>query len=199
MHMLITGSAGSGTTTLGQALSRKLSARHLDTDDFYWAPSEPPIQVPRAADQRLSMLMVELDRQPHVVLSGSLVAWGAEVEDRFDLIVFLYLPARIRLQRLARRDLARLGHVNPAFMAWAAQYDQGTLGGRCLAGHKAWLAQRRCPVLQLVQDLTTEQRVAIVLEALARRGFARRAGPDGAAPRHPIGRIDAGTGGTIDP
>lgn len=46
------------------------------------------------------MLRTDMQPEPGVVLSGSIVGYGAEVEDAFDLIVFLYLPADIRVERL---------------------------------------------------------------------------------------------------
>ena len=33
------------------------------------------------------------------VISGSLLSWGLEVADRFDLVVFLYLDPEIRMAR----------------------------------------------------------------------------------------------------
>ena len=112
------------------------------------------------------MLRRDMQAERGVVLSGSIVGYGAEVEDAFDLIVFLYLPAAIRVERLRRRDLEIYGTVEAAFLEWAAQYDVGPSEGRSLAKHNAWLAQRSCPVLRLEGDETVAQRVAHVRQAL---------------------------------
>lgn len=47
------GASGSGTTTLGDAVARKLGAKHFDVDDYCWAPTEPPFiqrREPLSAD-----------------------------------------------------------------------------------------------------------------------------------------------------
>jgi hypothetical protein len=77
------------------------------------------------------------------------MGWGAEVEDAFDTIVFLYAPTAIRLERLKLRETARFGCADPQFLTWASQYDEGPPEGRSLAKHTAWLAARRCPVVRL--------------------------------------------------
>lgn len=72
----------------------------LDADANYWLPSDPPFQHKRDAEQRLARLHARLQAAPRVVLSGSIVGWGPEVEDAFDLIVILQLGTAIRVKRL---------------------------------------------------------------------------------------------------
>ena len=49
----VTGASGSGVTTLARALAERLSVAHLDTDDFYWLPSDPPYQQKREIASRV--------------------------------------------------------------------------------------------------------------------------------------------------
>ena len=37
----IFGASGSGTTTLAEKTSRELGYFHLDTDDYFWLPTDP--------------------------------------------------------------------------------------------------------------------------------------------------------------
>jgi adenylate kinase family enzyme len=166
MRIHITGASGAGTTTLAAALAQELWLNHVDADNYYWLPTSPPFKQKRNAHDRVALLREALYSEPGVVLSGSVCGWGAEVEDAFDLIVFLYLPATLRLERLRRREIERYGAADPAFLEWASQYDEGPSEGRSLAKHKAWLAQRRCPVLRLDQDHTVATRVAQVIQVL---------------------------------
>ena len=169
MHIHITGASGSGATTLGVALARALNARHLDGDDYYWLPTSPPFETKRQSADRLALLRADLASSATAVLSGSIVGWGAEVEDAFDFIVFLYLPAAVRVERLRQRETEKYGAADPAFLEWAAQYDSGPTEGRSLAKHNAWLATRTCPVLRLEADETLEQRLNRVLGAMPGR------------------------------
>ena len=53
--------------------------------------------------------------------------------------MFLQAPAEVRIARLRARELAQLGRVDEEFIAWAARYDDGTMEGRSLPRHLAWL------------------------------------------------------------
>lgn len=166
MRIHITGASGSGATTLGAALAQELSLRHADADNYYWLPTSPPFKEKRSTTDRLALVCRDLHSEPGVVLSGSVSGWGSQVEDAFDLVVFLYLPAAVRIERLRRREIERYGAADPAFLKWASQYDEGPSEGRSLAKHNVWLAQRTCPVLRLEQDHTVVERVARVRQAL---------------------------------
>lgn len=95
------------------------------------------------------------------------VAGGEELEDSFDLVVFLSLPTELRLQRIEARETARFGGANPAFLAWAAQYDEGKLPGRSRPRHEAWLARRQCRVLQLEGVQEVQQHIEKIMGAAA--------------------------------
>ena len=172
-HIHVLGASGSGTSTLGVALATRLGARHLDVDDYYWEPTEPPFVRPRPVAQRQRLLDVDLARQAAWVLSGSLCGWGDRYIPRFDCVVFLRVPTALRLARLRRREEERFGdglvpggamHENHrAFLAWAAEYDEGGPDMRSLARHRAWLARLACPVVSLEREMAVAEQVGRVL------------------------------------
>ncbi len=51
-HILITGAAGSGTTTLAIALAKVLGVTHLEADDYFWLPTELPYQHRASREKR---------------------------------------------------------------------------------------------------------------------------------------------------
>lgn len=187
----ITGASGAGTSTLGAALAEALGGTRIEADDHYWLPTDPPYTQKRPPPERLAGLLAALDAHPVAVLAGSVVGWGAALEDRFDLVVFLTLDTALRIARLRQRETALLGHADPAFLAWAAQYDEGPVVGRSLNKHRAWLAERPCPVLELDGDLSVAQRRDAVLArlatlappALAPRGGSSAAGDVAGSPK----------------
>jgi adenylate kinase family enzyme len=167
MRILITGASGSGTSTLGRALAQSLVCAYFDVDDYFWLPTRRPFTQKRDRVLRLSLLLEGLHKAPSAVVGGSIVDWGAELEDAFVLIVFLTVPTPIRIDRLRRREIAQLGHADPLFLEWAAQYDEGRLDGRSLAKHERWLSARSCPILPIDGDIPVNERVARVLKALS--------------------------------
>jgi len=183
VHIL--GASGSGTTTLATALAARCGHTHLDTDDFYWEPTDPPFQRPRERAARQEMLARALDAQPRWVLSGSLCGWGDPFIPRFDLVVFLWLPTAIRLSRLRQReegryDVAALAPGGPlheahvAFMAWAAAYEDGGADMRSRLLHEQWLAALPCACLRLEGALTVDEQLERVAAAV---GNAPSLGP----------------------
>jgi uridine kinase len=166
MNILITGASGSGTTTLGKALARKLSINCLDSDDFFWRPTTPPYTDRMPADERLEQIQAAIRQHANKVVSGSVMGWGKSLENAFDLIVFLYLDTDIRIERLKIREQAEVGFVNSEFIDWAASYDKGPKEGRSLAKHNLWLSKLATPIIRIEGDYTVEERVDKVVSAM---------------------------------
>lgn len=177
MRLHITGASGAGTTTLGQALVDALSATHLDTDAFYWAPTPEPFTEKVPESERLARLGAALERHPRCVLSGSYVSWGDPLTPMFDAVIFLYVPPEERMRRLRAREIQRYGDaVAPggpryehlqAFLAWAATYDDGDGTSRSLVRHETWLAGLDVPVWR-IPDVSVAERVRLVCARVAR-------------------------------
>jgi adenylate kinase family enzyme len=167
MRVLVTGASGSGTTTLGRALAVRLHVPFFDADDYYWLPTNPPFKAKRDSVSRLGLFLGDLRETQSAVVAGSVMSWGAELENSFSLVVFLTLNAEIRVARLRVRELAMLGQIDPEFLEWAGQYEEGRLPGRSRRRHEQWLSERSCPVLRLDGDLSVDERLTRVVQALS--------------------------------
>jgi adenylate kinase family enzyme len=171
----IVGASGSGTTTLGAAIARETGCKHLDTDDFFWLPTDPPFTTKRPVEERLLLMERALDSQPSWVITGSLMGWGDVLISRFDLVVFLYTPPDVRIERLLERERRRYGpqidpgermyDIHKAFMDWAKGYDDPDFDGRSLAKHRKWLRALPCPVVEIDGTPSLDESVARVLSA----------------------------------
>src|SRR5258708_39061978 len=118
MLILITGASGSGTSTLGVALAKELGIAHLDADDYYWLPTAPPFTSKRDHTERLSSVLRDVRAKQSAVLAGSIMEWGLELENAFDLIIYLYLDASIRVERVRAREMERFGRTDSEFLDW---------------------------------------------------------------------------------
>ncbi|MFA9438452.1 AAA family ATPase [Uliginosibacterium sp. sgz301328] len=176
IHVL--GASCCGTTTLGRALATQSGAQHLDTDDFYWAPTDPPYRQARPLQDRVSLLRAAMEETPAWVLSGSMVPWGDVFIERLDLVIFLTVPTEERVRRLRAREVARYGvatlapggamhEQHLAFVEWAAAYDEGGLQMRSRARHEDWLGKLACPVIRLDGELPTAVQVQVVGDWMA--------------------------------
>ena len=169
LRILVTGAAGAGTSTLAAALAQRLAGTAVEADDLFWLPTDPPYRDKRPAEARHALAREALARAGTLVVAGSVMGWGREVEDAFDLIVFLHVPTPVRLERLRARETARFGRVDEAFLKWAGDYDIGPPEGRSLARHIAWMDERGADKVTLAGRQTVDQGVARAIQALGSR------------------------------
>jgi adenylate kinase family enzyme len=174
IHIL--GASGSGTTTLARALSNKLDYVNYDTDDYFWEHTNPPYQQKKDIEERKTLLNSELKNHNKWILSGSLCGWGVVFIPYFDLVIYLWIPKEVRIDRLKERQRQRYGELietdelihkqNNVFVDWASQYDDGDLTIRSKKLHEKWLSELPCKVLRLEGLLEVEEKVAKVLEII---------------------------------
>lgn len=172
----IFGASGSGTSTLGAALSERFGYAHLDTDSFFWEPTDPPYRQLREVDARRRMLGEALDGSSRWVLTGSLCGWGDIFIPRFELAVFLFVPHEMRMARLIARERRRFGAaIEPGgpqyqqyrdFIAWAEKYDTADESMRSLRLHQRWLAALPCTTVRIDGPLAVDEQILPLLNFL---------------------------------
>ena len=175
----IFGASGAGVTTLGEYLAEKWKINYYDSDYFFWEKTDPPFTVRRAPEERNAMIQKELAQAEGWVLGGSIIKW--ELDQAFDLAVFLWLPPEIRLHRLRKREYERYGELiytdetrkaqHDEFIDWCAGYDTNTARGRTLEAHENWMQTLTCPLLRLEGDLTVEERAGRIEKKLSMLGI----------------------------
>lgn len=176
MKIHILGASCAGSTTLGNALAKKTGYTYLDTDAYFWAPSDIPYTIKREPAERKAALKQDFLKEENVIVGGSLVSWGEEWLSMFDLVVFLYTPHELRMQRLHNREVERYGdeiftdpvraELYKQFIDWARGYDDNTTNGRTLNVHLEWLANVTSPVLKIEGDTSVEERVEMVVKEM---------------------------------
>ncbi|WP_314592101.1 AAA family ATPase [Paenibacillus terrigena] len=169
----IFGASGSGVSTLGRELSLKLPHVNLDGDDYFWIEK---FTKQRAPEDRVQLLKEDLSNYHRWILSGAVCGWGDELKSYFDLVIFIYTPKEIRLQRLKDREFQRYGdeilaggskyEQSKAFLEWASLYDDAGLEVRSKSLHERWMSDLPCPILRIEEDYSVKERVDIVLDYL---------------------------------
>lgn len=155
----IFGASGAGTTTLARKTASETGFFHMDTDDYFWLPTEIPFTVKRPADERLILMKKDIEENENVVLSGSLTGWGDPLIPFFTLAVRIETDTETRIERLKEREYARFGDrireggdmykAHLEFLDWAAGYDDGGLEMRSRRHHDCWQKLLKCPLLIL--------------------------------------------------
>ena len=156
----IYGASGSGTSTLGRKISEELGYKFMDTDDYFWVPTNPQYTTKRSREERLALMKKDIAENENVVISGSLVDWGDELIPMFTLVVRLVTDTETRIERLKNREKQRFGNrIMPGgdmythhmeFIQWAQEYDTGSVDMRSKAKHDEWEKLLLCK--QIVLD-----------------------------------------------
>lgn len=175
-RIYISGASGAGVSTLGAALADRLRVPHIDVDDYYWYPTDPPFERSRPPEERLVLLKRVLADLPWA-LSGSLDGWGAEVIKSADLVVFIDTPTPLRMERLRSRESQRYGQRillggdmyanHQKFLAWAESYEAGNRAGRSRPKHELWLKQLTKPAVRINGEITVAEMVVNIVAAIS--------------------------------
>lgn len=144
----IYGASGSGTSTIGEAIAKEYGHKHMDTDDYYWIPTNPPFTTKRNVNERISLMEQDIKSNDSVVISGSLSGWGDVFIPYFELAIRVVTPTEIRLERLKEREYRHFGNrilehgdmfkEHNSFIGWASEYDTGDEYMRSKAMHDKW-------------------------------------------------------------
>ena len=153
----IFGASGSGTTTLAREISARFGYFHMDTDDYFWLPTNPMFTTKREKSERLALMQKDIETHEKIVISGSLCDWGDNLIPCFDLAIRVVTDTETRLQRLKEREYRRFGNrICPGgdmydehikFLAWASKYDTGDITMRSKAKHDEWQKLLSCPLI----------------------------------------------------
>lgn len=178
----IYGASGSGTSTLGRKISKERGYKFMDTDDYFWLPTNPQYTTKRSAEERIALMKKDILENENVVISGSLVDWGDELIPLFTLAIRIVTDTNIRIERLKIREKREFGdriilggdmYENYIeFIEWARKYDTGSVNMRSKAKHDEW--QKLLPCRQIVLDGADDleenyQRVKAVMESVIGR------------------------------
>lgn len=180
MRIHIFGASGSGVTTLGKALSQELSIEYFDSDDFFWLKTSIPFTEKQNPEIRNTTVADKLNTTENWIFGGSIIHWGKNGFPPFDLVVFLYLPPEIRMERLKKREYERYGNEiinNPEraqkhqeFMDWANDYDHNTgIANRTLKAHLEWLSETNIPFIEISGDYELQEKIHLVLDTIRKQ------------------------------
>lgn len=172
----IFGASGSGTTTLGKKICEALGYYLMDTDDYFWVPTDPKFILKRSCDERIELMTKDIHKFDNVIISGSLADWGDVLIPYFTLAIRIEIEPEIRISRLIQREKERFGsRIEPGgdmyqqhieFIEWAKSYDTGGMNIRSKAKHDEWQKLLKCELIHLNGADTVESNFERIKEFL---------------------------------
>ena len=171
--IMLIGPSGSGKTTLGKAVAEKLGYPYFDVDGYIWRRDtvEPYTQMYTRAE-KISRLSHDIGPCEHFVMAGSMSSFHYAVDDKFAMMVLLYVEPDIRVQRVHGRSIERFGervleggdlyerHLK--FLEENRRYEQD--GSPNLSEQRAWMDSMQCMKIELDGTDSIENNAKIVVE-----------------------------------
>lgn len=169
-NIVLIGPMGSGKSTVGAALARRLGRPHVDTDHFFVARhgaipeyfTAHGEQAFRAAEERVVAELLDSPRPSVVSLGGGSVG-SALVRELLtkDLVVMLDVTekqAEMRIGDATTRPMLIAGTEDPPIVRWKRIYaDREPLYRQC------------ADVVISADEVTVEDRVDTIIEAMRRQ------------------------------
>ena len=164
----ICGLNGSGKTTLAASLARSLDYKHMDIEDYYFLPSNIPYSHPRTKEEVIPLVIEDMLKNPCFVFSYIKGDMTPEINEKFDLVVYLDVPKDIRMKRIRQRAFDKFGE---RVLVGGDMYEQEEAFFKMVSGRddtaiKAWLDTLSCKVIILDGTKPIENNIQIILEEI---------------------------------
>ena len=170
--IIIFGSAGSGKTTLGKLVAKKLDFPYFDIDDYIWRKNtDKPFTLMYTYEEKINRLMTDISKEIHFVMAGSMDSFNPPFVPLFDLAIHITASIDTRIARIHKREYEAYGERiieggdmyegHCRFLVNSARYDID--GSPCMSTHAQWANSLPCKVLRLNGDEELNKNVEIIV------------------------------------
>lgn len=156
--IIIFGPNGSGKTTIGRELARILGFKHMDIEDYHFAPSDVPYTIERTREDCLNLMLGDIEKHRSFVLTAVMGGFGDVIQSFYELGVCLSAPVELRMKRIKQRAFEQHGvRVREGGDMWEQQKQfMEFAANRPLAKIDRWAETLTCPIIRV--DATEDYR-----------------------------------------
>ncbi len=106
----VCGLNGSGKTTLAGALAKELHFKHMDIEQYYFTSTDNPYASSRTREEVERFLLEDIKQNPCFVFSAVNGDITPEINENYDLVIYLDVPLDIRMKRIRQRAIVKFGN-----------------------------------------------------------------------------------------
>ena len=164
----VCGLNGSGKTTFGAALAKKLNFKHMDIENYYFTQTDNPYASARSREEVEVLLLEDVRNNPCFVFSAVNGNMNHEINSCYDLVVYLEVPQEIRMKRIRLRAFDKFGdRVLPG----GDMYEQEEkffefAQKRTPAKIECWLQTLTCRVVRLDGSKPVKDNIKALIEQI---------------------------------
>lgn len=110
-RIIVCGCNGAGKSTLGKALASELDYKFEDIENYYFPKKNPEYEYAesRTREEVAELLLADLKQYADFVLASVKADYGKEVEELFDIAVYIDVPKEVREKRVYERSYNQFG------------------------------------------------------------------------------------------
>ena len=110
-RIIVCGGNGAGKSTLGKALASELDYKFEDIENYYFPKENPEYEYAesRTREEVAELLLADLKQYADFVLASVKADYGKEVEELFDIAVYIKVPKEVREKRVYERSYKQFG------------------------------------------------------------------------------------------
>ena len=105
----VCGLNGSGKTTLANALAKELNFKHMDVETYYFSATDNSYSSPRTREEVEKLLLEDIKKNPCFVFSAVNGNMASDINEHYDLIIYLEVPLKVRMERIRQRAIEKFG------------------------------------------------------------------------------------------
>ena len=164
----VCGLNGSGKTTLACALAKELNFKHMDIEQYYFISTDNPYSSSRTREEVERLLLEDIKKNHCFVFSAVNGDMTPEINDNYDLVVYLDVPLDMRMKRIRQRAIDKFGdRVLPggdmyeqeeSFFAYAEKRTPEKI--------EKWLKTLSCRVIRLDGTKPIQENVELIKSLL---------------------------------
>ena len=105
----VCGLNGSGKTTLAGELAKALNLKHMDIEQYYFTSTDNPYTLSRTRVEVERLILGDIRKNPRFIFSAVNGDMTPEINDNYDLVVYLDVPPDVRMKRIRQRAIDKFG------------------------------------------------------------------------------------------
>ena len=105
----VCGLNGSGKTTLAGTLAKKLNFKHMDIEQYYFTSTDNPYASSRKSEEVERLLLEDIKQNSCFVFSAVNGDMTPEINENYDLVVYLDVSLDVRMKRIRQRAIDKFG------------------------------------------------------------------------------------------
>ena len=169
--IVVCGLNGCGKSTLGKVLARQLGLHFIDVEDLYFTREsvDAPYKNPRSRAEVEDLLLREVAGHEGFVFATVKGDYREEVQKRYQYIVVIEVPQKIRMQRVRNRSLQKFGSrmLEGGDLCEAEELFFKLVESRTEAYYEDWLQALKCPIIRVDGTKTIEENVYFIIQQIS--------------------------------